>query len=145
MDGILEVSNSFPLPHYSGDDEDKSAKSTSVYTLLILFRLVILTIQLARYQASMLRSLKEVRSDDSVVGFYQCINMGAFFSQTLIDTQRQKRDDGKGWDVLVTTYNLAQGDGDRNTDRLSRRKWKHLDACVHTETALVVGLDALGY
>ena len=35
----------------------------------------------------MLRALKEVRSDDSVVGFYQSTTMGAFFSQTLIDTQ----------------------------------------------------------
>ncbi|TFY71920.1 hypothetical protein EVG20_g1079 [Dentipellis fragilis] len=69
LDGTLEVSNSFPLPHHSNDDDDKSTKSA------------------ARYQASMLRSLKEVRADDSVVGFYQSTTMGAFFSQTLIDTQ----------------------------------------------------------
>jgi translation initiation factor 3 subunit H len=35
----------------------------------------------------MLRSLKEVRADDSVVGFYQSTTMGAFYSQTIIDTQ----------------------------------------------------------
>jgi translation initiation factor 3 subunit H len=35
----------------------------------------------------MLRALKEVRADDSVVGFYQSTTMGAFFSQTLVDTQ----------------------------------------------------------
>lgn len=35
----------------------------------------------------MLRSLKEVQADDSVVGFYQATTMGAFFNQTLIDTQ----------------------------------------------------------
>lgn len=40
-----------------------------------------------RYQTSMLRALKEVRADDSVVGFYQSTTMGAFFSQTLVDTQ----------------------------------------------------------
>lgn len=35
----------------------------------------------------MLRSLKEVRADDSVVGFYQSTTMGAFYSQSIIDTQ----------------------------------------------------------
>lgn len=30
LDGILEVSNSFALPHYVGDDEDKSAKSSGI-------------------------------------------------------------------------------------------------------------------
>ena len=35
----------------------------------------------------MLRSLKEVRADDSVVGFYQSTTMGAFYSQTIIDAQ----------------------------------------------------------
>ena len=40
-----------------------------------------------RYQNSMLRALKEVRADDSVVGFYQSTTMGAFFNQTLVDTQ----------------------------------------------------------
>lgn len=40
-----------------------------------------------RYQTSMLRSLKEVGANDSVVGFYQSTTMGAFFKQALIDTQ----------------------------------------------------------
>jgi translation initiation factor 3 subunit H len=35
----------------------------------------------------MLRSLKEVQADDSVVGFYQTTTSGAFFQQTLVDTQ----------------------------------------------------------
>jgi len=65
----LEVSNSFSLPHHAGDDDDKSAKSS------------------ARHQASMLRSLKEVQADDSVIGFYQATTLGAFFNQTLVDTQ----------------------------------------------------------
>ncbi|KAE9411035.1 hypothetical protein BT96DRAFT_961670 [Gymnopus androsaceus JB14] len=69
LDGVLEVSNCFALPHHSGDDDDKSAKSV------------------ARYQASMLRSLKEVQGDDNVVGFYQASTLGAFFSQNLIDLQ----------------------------------------------------------
>jgi len=41
----------------------------------------------ARHQASMLRSLKEVQADDSVIGFYQATTLGAFFNQTLVDTQ----------------------------------------------------------
>ncbi|KAI0715233.1 hypothetical protein C8Q76DRAFT_729980 [Earliella scabrosa] len=69
LDGTLEVSNSFPLPHHASDDDDKSAKGV------------------ARYQASMLRSLKEVQADDSVIGFYQGMTLGSFFNQSLVDTQ----------------------------------------------------------
>lgn len=35
----------------------------------------------------MLRSLKEVQADDSVIGFYQAITLGAFYNQTLLETQ----------------------------------------------------------
>ena len=42
---------------------------------------------IARYQASMLRSLKEVQADDSVIGFYQGMTLGSFFNQSLVDTQ----------------------------------------------------------
>ena len=35
----------------------------------------------------MLRSLKEVQADDSVIGFYQAMTLGSFFNQTLVDTQ----------------------------------------------------------
>ena len=35
----------------------------------------------------MLRSLKEVQADDSVVGFYQATTLGAFLNQSLVDTQ----------------------------------------------------------
>ncbi|KAG6911905.1 hypothetical protein DXG01_000152 [Tephrocybe rancida] len=74
LDGTLEISNSFPLPHHGADEDDRSSKSV------------------ARYQASMLRSLKEVQSDDSVVGFYQATTLGAFFNQTLVDTQAIHQD-----------------------------------------------------
>jgi translation initiation factor 3 subunit H len=40
----------------------------------------------------MLRSLKEVQVDDSVVGFYQATTLGAFFNQTLLDTQAIHQD-----------------------------------------------------
>ena len=35
----------------------------------------------------MLRSLKEVQADDSIVGFYQAMTLGSFYNQTLVDTQ----------------------------------------------------------
>ncbi|KAI6005302.1 hypothetical protein F5J12DRAFT_836033 [Pisolithus orientalis] len=69
LEGTLEVSNSFPLPNHTNDDDEKVSKS------------------LARYQTSMLRSLREVQGDDNVVGFYQATSLGAFYSQSLIDTQ----------------------------------------------------------
>ena len=30
LDGTLEVSNSFPLPHHASDDDDKSAKGVGM-------------------------------------------------------------------------------------------------------------------
>lgn len=88
LDGTLEISNSFPLPHHGGDDDDKSTKSLGELALRSFDarELNYSTIE-ARYQASMLRSLKEVQADDSVVGFYQATTLGAFFNQSLVDTQ----------------------------------------------------------
>jgi hypothetical protein len=37
LDGILEVSNSFPLPHHAGDEDEKSSKSTGVYEFIDLW------------------------------------------------------------------------------------------------------------
>jgi len=36
LDGILEVSNSFPLPHHAGDEDEKSSKSTGAYEFIDL-------------------------------------------------------------------------------------------------------------
>ncbi|KAL0072435.1 DNA-dependent ATPase fun30 [Marasmius tenuissimus] len=60
--------------------------------------------------------------------------------QTLLDTQRAQRDDGKGWDVLVTTYNLAQGDGDRKFFR--RIEW---DCCVFDEGHVLKNFQSQRY
>jgi translation initiation factor 3 subunit H len=89
LDGILEVSNSFPLPHHSGDEDDKTTKS------------------IARYQASMLRSLKEVQADDSVVGFYQATTLGAFFNQTLVESQAIHQDKLRHGGVVIV-HDLSQ-------------------------------------
>ena len=40
-----------------------------------------------RYQSQMLRSLHEVGSVDSVVGFYQSVKLDAFFKQSLVEAQ----------------------------------------------------------
>ncbi|RXW23494.1 hypothetical protein EST38_g2391 [Candolleomyces aberdarensis] len=89
LDGVLEVSNSFPLPHHSGDEAEKTSKT------------------IARHQASMLRSLKEVQVDDSVVGFYQATTLGAFFNQTLLDTQAIHQDKLRHGGIVIV-HDLSQ-------------------------------------
>lgn len=86
LDGTLEVSNCFALPNHLGDDEDKSAKGLGMH-LTSSFLLKRDSPISARYQASMLRSLKEVQADDNVVGFYQAMSLGSFYNQSLVDTQ----------------------------------------------------------
>lgn len=49
----------------------------------------------------MLRALKEVRADDSVVGFYQSTTMGAFFNQTLVDTQAMHQEKLRHGGIVV--------------------------------------------
>lgn len=55
----------------------------------------------ARYQASMLRSLKEVQVDDSVVGFYQAMSLGSFYSQSLVETQAIHQDKLRHGGVVI--------------------------------------------
>ncbi|KAF8807478.1 hypothetical protein BYT27DRAFT_7138400 [Phlegmacium glaucopus] len=89
LDGILEVSNSFALPHHAGDEDEKAAKSS------------------ARHQAGMLRSLKEVQADDSVIGFYQATTLGAFLNQTLVDTQAIHQDKLRHGGIVIV-HDLSQ-------------------------------------
>ncbi|TEB34944.1 hypothetical protein FA13DRAFT_1788557 [Coprinellus micaceus] len=89
LDGTLEISNSFPLPHQHGDEAEKGSKT------------------IARHQASMLRSLKEVQADDSVVGFYQATTLGAFFNQTLLDTQAIHQDKLRHGGIVIV-HDLSQ-------------------------------------
>lgn len=70
----------------------------------------------ARYQASMLRSLKEVQADDSVVGFYQATTLGAFFNQTLVDTQAIHQDKLRHGGIVIvhgTRWKAVYGMGCR--------------------------------
>lgn len=100
LDGTLEVSNSFPLPHRAGDEDEKSAKSIGESFCFVIGRQTS-HVYSARYQTSMLRALKEVQADDSVVGFYQATTLGAFFSQSLIDTQAIHQDRLRHGGVVV--------------------------------------------
>ncbi|KAI9445202.1 hypothetical protein H4582DRAFT_2182400 [Lactarius indigo] len=109
LDGTLEVTNSFPLPHNSGDDDEKSSKTTS------------------RYQTAMLRSLKEVRADDSVVGFYQSTTMGAFYSQTIIDTQAIHQEKLRQGGVVVV-HDLSRANRGNASFRAFRLSKDFLDA-----------------
>lgn len=88
LDGTLEISNSFPLPS-AHDDEDKSSKS------------------MARYQTSMLRSLKEVQADDSIVGFYQSNTLGAFMKQNLVELQAVHQEKLRHGGVVVVHGELG--------------------------------------
>ncbi|KAF9242866.1 translation initiation factor 3 subunit 3 [Melanogaster broomeanus] len=103
LDGVLEVSNSFPLPNHANDDDEKSSKS------------------IARYQSSMLRSLKEVQGDDNVVGFYQVTTLGAFYNQTLVDTQaiHQERLRHGGVIIVHDTWQTARGNASFRAFRLT--------------------------
>ncbi|KAF8560424.1 hypothetical protein OG21DRAFT_1401560 [Imleria badia] len=103
LDGVLEVSNSFPLPSQTSEEDDKSSKS------------------IVRYQASMLRSLKEVQGDDNVVGFYQATTLGAFFNQTLVDTQaiHQERLRHGGVVIVHDVSQTARGNASFRAFRLT--------------------------
>jgi len=109
LDGTLEVANSFPLPHTSGDDEEKSSKTTS------------------RYQTQMLRALKEVRADDSVVGFYQSTTMGAFFSQNLVNTQAVHQEKLRHGGVVVV-HDVSQSNRGNASFRAFKLSKKFLEA-----------------
>ncbi|THV04870.1 hypothetical protein K435DRAFT_713912 [Dendrothele bispora CBS 962.96] len=113
LDGTLEVSNSFPLPHHAGDEDEKSARSV------------------ARYQASVLRSLREVQADDSVVGFYQASTLGAFFNQSLFDTQVVHQEKLRHGGVVVV-HDISQTARGNASFRAFRLTSSFLDAYKKT-------------
>ncbi|KZT72742.1 hypothetical protein DAEQUDRAFT_684954 [Daedalea quercina L-15889] len=104
LDGTLEVSNSFPMPNHSPDDDDKSTKG------------------IVRYQASMLRSLKDVQADDSIVGFYQAMMLGSFLNQTLVETQAIHQEKLRHGGVVIVhdLSQTARGNASFRAFRLTR-------------------------
>ncbi|KAJ6586981.1 SNF2 family N-terminal domain-containing protein [Mycena vulgaris] len=61
--------------------------------------------------------------------------------QTLVDTQRCKSQTDDGWEVLITTYNLAQGD-DRDRKFFRRVEW---DSCVFDEGHVLKNFQSQRY
>lgn len=65
--------------------------------------------------------------------------------QTLIDTQRRHGKNDSGWEVLVTTYNLAQGD-ERDRKFFRRIEWdvstlKLLEQILLADTSQCIVFD----
>jgi SWI/SNF-related matrix-associated actin-dependent regulator of chromatin subfamily A containing DEAD/H box 1 len=54
--------------------------------------------------------------------------------QTLLETQRSTSKSGEGWEVLITTYNLAQGD-DRDRKFFRKIEW---DVSYAITTSLII-------
>ncbi|KAJ2649535.1 hypothetical protein GGH99_007782, partial [Coemansia sp. RSA 1285] len=64
IDGVLEVTNGFPVPTQPGSEED-----------------------MTNYQIEMIQCLREVNADSSSVGWYQSTRLGDFMQQPLLDVQ----------------------------------------------------------
>ncbi|THU95648.1 hypothetical protein K435DRAFT_966300 [Dendrothele bispora CBS 962.96] len=76
----------------------------------------------------------------SVQTYYAGKNDRIHLRQTLLETRRATNTKDDGWDVLVTTYNLAQGDGDRKFFR--RIEW---DCCVFDEGHVLKNFQSQRY
>ncbi|KAK9457506.1 hypothetical protein V1511DRAFT_493809 [Dipodascopsis uninucleata] len=73
-DSVLQVTHAFPFPSSessSSSSDDAAAAPRSKSNL--------------RYQADMIRSLKEVNIETNPVGYYVSSYMGGFFNQSLVD------------------------------------------------------------
>lgn len=67
----------------------------------------------------MLRSLKEVQADDSVIGFYQATTLGAFLNQTLVDTQAIHQDKLRHGGIVIVH-------GEHNIFSMSEKNYLHM-------------------
>ncbi|KAG7098642.1 hypothetical protein E1B28_000558 [Marasmius oreades] len=76
----------------------------------------------------------------SIQTYYAAKEERVHLRHTLMETQQHQRKDGKGWDVLITTYNLAQGDGDRKFFR--QIDW---DCCVFDEGHVLKNFQSQRY
>lgn len=69
-----------------------------------------------------LREFKQFAPDISVVAYYAGKEERPRLRQDLLESQASISTKGAGWEVLVTTYNLAQGD-DRDRKFFRRVEW----------------------
>jgi len=65
IDGILQVTNSFPFPNRAEEEADADTD----------------------YQVEMLRCLREVNVDHNTIGWYQSCYLGSFLNQSMIESQ----------------------------------------------------------
>ncbi|KAJ7770183.1 SNF2 family N-terminal domain-containing protein [Mycena maculata] len=77
----------------------------------------------------------------AVQTYYAGKDERAELRQTLLDTQRCKSETDGGWEVLITTYNLAQGD-DRDRKFFRRVEW---DSCVFDEGHVLKNFQSQRY
>ncbi|KAH7910603.1 SNF2 family N-terminal domain-containing protein [Hygrophoropsis aurantiaca] len=77
----------------------------------------------------------------SIQTYYAGKEERSMLRQTLLDTQRRGSSDGKGWEVLVTTYNLAQGD-EKDRKFFRRIEW---DTCVFDEGHVLKNFQSQRY
>lgn len=70
INGVLQVTNSFPLSHgHEGENASSLAQNR------------------ISYMQQMMRCLKEIGVDNNVVGWYQSVNSGTFINMNLIENQ----------------------------------------------------------
>ncbi|KAJ3919441.1 SNF2 family N-terminal domain-containing protein [Lentinula edodes] len=87
------------------------------------------------------REFARFASSVSVQVYYGGKNERVELRQTLLDTRRSMTgSEDDGWDVLITTYNLAQGDSDRKFFR--RIEW---DCCVFDEGHVLKNFQSQRY
>lgn len=77
----------------------------------------------------------------SVQTYYAGKEERPLLRQTLLDTQLCNSKSGEGWEVLITTYNLAQGD-DRDRKFFRKTNW---DCCVFDEGHVLKNFQSQRY
>ncbi|PPQ63979.1 hypothetical protein CVT24_009408, partial [Panaeolus cyanescens] len=77
----------------------------------------------------------------AVQTYYADKNERPALRQTLLDTQLSQNRKGEGWEVLITTYNLAQGD-DKDRKFFRRIDW---DCCIYDEGHVLKNFQSQRY
>ncbi|PFH51523.1 hypothetical protein AMATHDRAFT_58959 [Amanita thiersii Skay4041] len=77
----------------------------------------------------------------SVQTYYAGKEERVHLRQTLLDSQLSNSKSGDGWEVLITTYNLAQGD-ERDRKFFRRIEW---DCCVYDEGHVLKNFQSQRY
>ncbi|KAL0956558.1 hypothetical protein HGRIS_002695 [Hohenbuehelia grisea] len=87
------------------------------------------------------REFARFAPDISVQTYYAGKEERSELRQTLYDTMRSSSRSGEGWEVLITTYNLAQGD-EKDRKFFRRIEW---DCCVFDEGHVLKNFQSQRY